>query len=229
MGRLSIFGALALVSACATADPLGGPVEEQDAAPQTFPDAAAPPDAGPEAVTLSQSTSTEIVELNSVSCSTQAAVHSDNSYYRVFDLADEGIETDFSISSITFGVQFARSGSGGAQPIELRVHTLEGSFVRGNLTSLMTVPMDLSDQEAGLVTVDLAVDVPGGAKLVLELFTPDGLDAGHRFRVGSNGDGQSAPSYISAPPPECNFQEPTDTVTAGFPNMHIVLSVDGTY
>jgi hypothetical protein len=230
MGRLSIFGALALVSACATAEPLGGTVEEQrDAAPQTFPDAA-PPDAGPAAVTLSQSTSMDIIADNSVACSLNS-IHAENRYYRVFDLAGEGITTDLEISQVTVGIEVATAGSGGMQPIQVLLHTLPDgeTFVRANLDLINSVTVQVPDQSLSLLPVEIAATAPGGSKLVVEVLTPDGEPAGHSLFIGSNGGGQSAPSYIAADSGNCNFPEPVDTATASPNAMHIVLTVDGVY
>ena len=231
MGRLSIFGALALVSACATAEPLGGTVEQQDAAPQTFPDAAPEPaDAGPAAVTLSQSMSMDIIAGNSVACELND-IHAENRYYRVFDLASEGITNDLEISQVTIGIEVATAGSGGMQPIQVLLHTLPDgeSFVRANLDLINSVTVQVPDQSLSLLPVEIAATAPGGSKLVVEILTPDGGPDGHSLFIGSNGGGQTAPSYIAADAGNCNFPEPVDTETATQDPMHIVMSVDGVH
>ncbi len=42
--------------------------------------------------------------------------------------------------------------------------------------------------------------------------------------IGSNSAGQTAPSFLASA--ACNVLVPTDTADIGFPNMHIVLSVN---
>src|SRR5690606_28587580 len=45
------------------------------------------------------------------------------------------------------------------------------------------------------------------------------------FYIGSNGAGQSAPSYLAAT--DCGISEPATTDSIGWPDMHIVMNVSG--
>jgi hypothetical protein len=62
-------------------------------------------------------------------------------------------------------------------------------------------------------------------QLVVEVFTPDGESAGNLFFIGSNTAAESAPSYLSAA--VCGVPTPTTTAGIGFPNMHVVMTVNG--
>jgi hypothetical protein len=60
---------------------------------------------------------------------------------------------------------------------------------------------------------------------VVEFFTPDGNGQGNALWVGSNPNGQTAPTYLAAA--DCGVPEPLDTAVLGFPNMHWILVVNG--
>jgi hypothetical protein len=58
------------------------------------------------------------------------------------------------------------------------------------------------------------------------LVTPDGrAPVNNRFFIGSNASVQTGPSYIQAA--DCGIATPTDLATIGFPNMHIILNING--
>lgn len=163
---------------------------------------------------------------NSVHCnaSENSSAHSENSYYRFFDLTDFGINNPFNVAIVEFGVEFA-SGAGGAQPVTVNLYTLSGAFELANLTPIGSANVNLPDQAFSLATVPVYGSAPAGTTLVVEVFTPDGEDEQNIFFIGSNDDGQSAPSYIRAP--TCDFNEPTDLADMGFEYMHIVMNVYG--
>jgi hypothetical protein len=59
----------------------------------------------------------------------------------------------------------------------------------------------------------------------VDVFTPDGQVEGNSFFIGSNAGGQNDPSYIAAA--DCGLTNPGDLAGIGFPNMHIVMVVNG--
>lgn len=175
---------------------------------------------------LTQSNS-NVVELgNSVACNS-GGLHTDNSYWRVYDLAPLSLTDDYTINQITFGIEQA-IGNGGAQPITLNVYTLSGPFALANLTQVASETINLADQIQTLVTTPLSTPptVPSNSTVVLELFSPNGQIDGNSFFIGSNSFGQTAPSYINAA--ACGLPSPTDLASIGFANMHIILGMDGT-
>ena len=48
---------------------------------------------------------------------------------------------------------------------------------------------------------------------------------GNLFFIGSNPDPETGPSYLSAA--DCGIPDPTPTGDLGFPDMHIVMNVNG--
>ncbi|MEZ4770350.1 MAG: carboxypeptidase-like regulatory domain-containing protein [Caldilineales bacterium] len=178
--------------------------------------------------TITHSQSQAIVDNNSVSCN-NASGHADNAYLREFNLNSFGISGAFNVTSVQFGVEYAEAGSGGSQPIRLRLYRKTnpaGSLTYGNLTTITTVNTNISDQASTRPTISIAGTAPAGSVLVVEVFTPNGQSAGNFFWIGSNSAGQTAPSYLAAP--TCGISEPTTTASIGYPDMHIVMNVTGT-
>ncbi len=177
-------------------------------------------------ILITHSVSQAIESGNSVSCNA-SGLHTDNSYYRVFDLDDDfGIDAAFDVNTVEFGVEEA-FGAGGDQPISVILYTLsEGdSFVLSNLTEIGRSDFMLTDQAMTIVSINVDGLVPAGERLVVEVFTPEGQTEGNSFFIGSNTAGQTAPSYLRAD--ACGVTQPTDTAAIGFPDMHIVMNVIG--
>lgn len=180
--------------------------------------------------TFSQSTDpATVTAFNSVSCNSGVAggfLHTDNSYWRAFDLSAYGISDDFTVATVQFGIEEAASGGGTGQPLTVNLYSQTGAaFPGGTRTPIGTAGFTIADQALTLFDAAVTGTVPAGADLVVEIFTPSGQALGHLFFIGSNAAGQSAPSYISAA--DCGVTVPTDT-TAIAAGMHIVMSVSGT-
>ncbi|MEA3337407.1 MAG: ExeM/NucH family extracellular endonuclease [Chloroflexota bacterium] len=176
--------------------------------------------------TITHSLTQNIVSGNSVSCNNGVG-HTDNSYLRVFDLESFGIFDAFDVTQVEFGVEVATSATGG-QPLSVNLYTMIDPLAPltfGNLALIGSSPDTVPDQSLTLYTVPVAGAAPAGSVLVVEVFTPDGQTAGNSFFIGSNPDGQTAPSYLAAA--ACGVPEPTDTAAIGFPGMHIVMNVTG--
>lgn len=178
--------------------------------------------------TITQSQSQDIVNENSVACVNSSLQHSDNAYLRAFRLTDYGIGGAFAVNEVEFGIELAQAGSGGSQPVRVRLYRLtdpSGPVNYGNLTTLATANVNISNQSLSRYTVPIAGTAPAGSVLVVEVFTPNGQAAGHMFFIGSNPYGQSAPSYLAAA--NCGISQPATTASIGYPNMHIVMNVTG--
>lgn len=175
-------------------------------------------------VTLTQSTSTAITQFNSVSCNA-GGLHTDNSYWRSYNLATMGLPGPVTINNVTFGIEQA---AGGVQPVTVNLYTSAGAFPGGVRTLVGTQTFNVPNQALTLFTgaFTTPVTVPNTAILVVELFTPSGQATGRSFFIGSNAAAQTGPSYISAA--ACGVAAPTDLAAIGFPNMHIILNLSGT-
>lgn len=174
---------------------------------------------------LTQSTSQAITTANSASCN-DGVTHTDNSYWRAFNMAAYANGGQYCISSVSFGVEFANA----TQPVTVRLYTTSNfpAGFPGSLTQIATTTLNVGSAQNGtVVTTPLVVTVPAGTpQLVMELFTPNGQSGGYRFFVGSNAASETGPSYFSAP--ACGISAPITTTALGFPNMHIVFDINGT-
>lgn len=196
-----------------------------DARPRPLPDGGDP---GPTARTLSQSTDNTILQGNAKACVNGDNHHSENSYYRVYDMVGLGINGAFTVTSVDVGIETA-SGSGGTQPASVKLYTLSGNFVLANLMLLTSVDLVIENQTLTVLNVPIDNQViPGGATMVVELLTPDGRGTDETFFIGSNTAGESAPTFVRAP--VCGVTQPIDADGApvNAPNMNIVLNVNGT-
>jgi hypothetical protein len=184
------------------------------------------------ATTLTQNSSNAITAGNSIACQMGTA-NRENSYYRRFELAaDHGIQTKFTVSSVTFGIESADDGAGLGQPLSVRLYAIDAGapFGSANLTPLASQDITVQDGESGTlrtVPVAAAITDPTTTDLVAEVFVPDGTGPGHSFLIGSNAASQTRDSYLRAP--ACGISDPIPTSSGGAPpnTMHIVLLVDG--
>ncbi len=182
--------------------------------------------------TVTESSAFTVTAGNSTSCN-QGGFHDDNSYWRAFNLSpDFGITTEFHVCQVTIGVE-AASTVGGSQPITVNLYTSDQAFPTGfpgSLTLIGSTDTTVADQSLSLLTIPVSGTAPTGSQLVVEVFTPSGIADLNSFYVGSNANAETAPSYLSAP--ACGVTTPTATADLlpppGFPNMHIVMIVDGT-
>ena len=202
-------------------------------------------DAAPTPVTLSHSTDpASVAAETSVACIQQQTdadgnsfpvFHEDNSYYRVFDLPALGVDRDLAIDRVSFGIQSASAGAATEQPIDIKLHTLDGELLVSNLTELATTRLSVPNQSQTIVEADIEALAPAGSTLVVEILVPSG-DPDRLLFIGSNSAGQTGPSYLRAPACDDDaddttpsaFEEPVD-LTPFFPDMHVVMSVSGIY
>lgn len=179
--------------------------------------------------TITHSSSQAITLGNSISCNSgpPGGLHFDTSYWRAFNMATFTGSQQYNVTSVSFGVETARSGAGSGQPLTVRLYTnTGGAFPGGTRTQIATASITVMDQTQAIFNVPLSVIVPAGAsELVMEVFTPSGQTAGNSFFIGSNTAPQTGPSYASAA--NCGNPTPVDTAAIGFPNMHIVFNVNG--
>jgi len=177
----------------------------------------------PTAATTITHSATQNIVAGSASCN-DGTNHTDNSYWRSFVLADFGITDDFNVTTVEIGVETA-TGAGGTQPITVNLYTTDAPFPGGTLTLIGTASVVVADQTLSIFPSAVTGTAPAGSELVVEIFTPEGQTDGNTFFIGSNPDGQTAPSYISAA--ACGITTPTDVTDIGFPDMMIVMNVTG--
>ena len=169
---------------------------------------------------------TTITPLNSVSCNSLQG-HSDNRYLRIFDLDAFGI-LKFEVTQMRFGVETAIA-SMGSVPVTGRIYSSAESTPRfTQMTLVKEEAMAVTPTSSGVtVTLPIAATVagPAGTFLAAELFTPNGETSGKTLYIGSNSGVENAPSYLLAA--DCGISEFLTMSSIGFPEMHILIHVDG--
>lgn len=148
----------------------------------------------PDNETLTQNTSQRI--RTSIHCGL-GPLHTDNSYFRVFDMVEEGIEGSFNISNVEFGIFEATSAPGLIQTVFVNLYMLTGEFTLANLTPIHGEEIAVPDQSFTVFNVQLGqnVSIPSNSKLVMEIFTPSGVSNGNQIAIGGNRDGDSSSAY----------------------------------
>lgn len=177
-------------------------------------------------VTITHSTSQTIVTGNSVSCNA-GGLHTNNSYWRAFNLPSFGISGPYTVTDVSIGVEQATSTSA-SQQVTCNLYTSSQVFPAGfpgSLTLIGTSTVDVTPQTLTILNIPVSGLAPAGSELVVEIFTPDGQTLGNGFFIGSNSLGETGPSYISAT--DCGISAPTATSAIGFPQMQIVMNVTG--
>jgi hypothetical protein len=122
----------------------------------------------------------------------------------------------------------ANNGGGGTQPVTVRLYTSNQPFPTGfpgSLTMIGSATVNVADQSGTILNIPVTGTAPPGSQLVVEFFTPDGTVAGNLIFIGSNAAPETGPSYLSAA--DCGVTTPTPTASLGFPNMHVVMNVNG--
>jgi len=174
-------------------------------------------------VTLSQTTSDTIVDGHGVVCAQSPPIEAvrDNRFFRVFP-----IDTAFTAETVGIAIE----ETNGPLALDVRLHTVASlPPTAASLVELTSQAVSLPGS-AQLSRIDVPLDSPqaiaAGTNLVVELHVADGVGAGRTFHPGTNGSGQTADAYILAA--DCAFTEMSTFEQAGFPNVHLILSVSGT-
>jgi hypothetical protein len=178
--------------------------------------------------TITHSLSQAIVAGNSGACVDETTGFTrENTYWRAFDMNTFTGGQAYNISEISFGVEQS-SGNGLFQDLGVVLWTNNGApFPEGTLEPLAIFFLTIINDSSFMVMIpDVETTVPAGTlELVMEVSSPDGVDQGNVFLIGSNSEGETGPGYISAP--DCGFPDPVDLASFGFPNMHMVFNVNG--
>ena len=193
------------------------------------------PDAGPIDVTLTQTTSGSVGSNNSIACGNPDGTTAENSWYRVFRLADANITNGLRVVAVTFGVQESQ----GMPAVQVKIGTYSGNVqpppsqldiaLISPLTAVtFNVPNTASTAPTS-VTVPIIANVPALSQLVVEVFAPNLNGTSKYFYLGGNNAGEAKPAYLRAPSGTCATPQPKSTSVLGFPMSNLVISVSGTH
>ncbi|MFN0133248.1 MAG: hypothetical protein ACKVW3_12080 [Phycisphaerales bacterium] len=205
--------------------------------------------AQPVALTKSTNTTT-ITAGNSVSCNLTVApnqICADNDYWRSFSLAGEAsvLAGGLTVSNVQFGWEAATFPVPAGQPITVTLYkdTNGGApvAVGTDLVLAGTGVLNVVNGTLQFGTCNVAGVFAKTDTMVVRIGHPDYIPTyapppngtntnatgeAATFFIGSNALGQSGPSYIQSV--GCGLATPGDLAGIGFPNMHIIMIVNGT-
>jgi hypothetical protein len=188
-----------------------------DAAPD-----AVPIDAAPMPITVTQSTS-QAISAGTVTCN-NGSVTRENHFYRVFPLADHGITGPYQVQNVQFGVQTSQGG----HTVTVNVGTYGGTYAPGaagldpaQFAPIATTSVAVPNGNAFMVTAPIALTIPPGGKLMVEIVSPN---VGDWFFPGSNGSGETYSSFFRSPQCDNSIKS---YAASGFPAVHLVMNVTG--
>ncbi len=184
-------------------------------------------------LTLTQSVNDTTIWPSNAQACVVGGVNTDNWYARSFDLSvGPTAGSPFTVHCVDFGVEQNRPSyevvvniyidtDGGAP-----THPTVDLALLGSATHTVPDGAELAVETASLVP---PVVVPENATMVVEIFTPsrlvaDGGDGGSFF-IGSNGIGQTAPTYLRAD--ACGIVNYIDVGLTCFCTFHVVMRIDG--
>lgn len=163
---------------------------------------------------LTHSMEQDILPQNSAYCEVGT-----NSYLRLFNLSDFGINSTLSVTEVEVGIEQATADS----DVTVNLYTLGETLSYADMTLIASATQRISETQLALVSVPF--DEPSltpDSMLVVEVVMPEGETA---QIIGSNNLGQTAPTYIASP--GCEIPEPVSAAAAGYADMHVVINVLG--
>ena len=243
--RNVLLGLSAALAACASANDAPQPIPGTDArvdGPLGVDDApgpdapsgidAPPADAAIPMFKLSQTLTNTSLPNGSVACRNGDNTTADNSWYRVFRLADEGITGGARITAVSFGVQQAT----GFPTVQIKIGTYSGSVQPppATLDAALITPLaetsyvvpTVTTSATQYVTVPITANAPALSQVIIEIAAPDMLGTSKVFRLGANTDGEDAPAYLKSV--TCGNLVPETAASLGFPGRHFVITATGT-
>lgn len=230
----ALFVAAALGAAAAAQSPRAGtsptpPTGFHRAAPSGL-RAADPPDDGGLAtpmcgpIVLTQNTDPVTIEIgNTFACSVDGVFTYENFVARVFTTPQQ-----FVLGCVEFGID---ENVGGASSVEVTVFS-------GNIVSnpgapalaqvVVAIPDNVSAQ-LFVANMPAGIVIPPGGTFSIQFRTPSrdpsaGGDGGEIY-LGSNNNGQTAPTYVKAP--TCGVVGYVSFAAVGFPGIHMLMSLGG--
>ena len=182
---------------------------------------------------FTQTTGLTVQAVNLIGCgSGNPRTHTDNSYWRVYNLAPLGIPTPtFSVNSVRIGIELANAaGTGTTQPFTVNLYSQTGAaFPGGTRTLLGSQVFNIAD--LALTTYNAVftapVVVPSTATIAVEVFTPSGQILGHQLFLGSNTLAETQSSFIAAA--ACGVPAPVTPASLGIPQFKPHINLEGQY
>jgi hypothetical protein len=176
---------------------------------------------------LSQTDDMTIAPQLSLACS-DANGTTENSWYRIFQLAEMGVDKPFTVHRVNFGVQTVI----GDQRVKVSIGTYAGhpgsvelDPAKIDVLGLTTIPVAEGTSQV-LQANFPAITVPQSANLIVEIKS-EGYRDGRFFYLGATHSAETIPGYLRAP--TCEVPNPVMTSGLGYSQTHVIIAVSGAY
>jgi hypothetical protein len=189
-------------------------------------------------VTLSQTANNAITSQSNPACGKcnnttsnpcNDFVTAEDSWYRVFDLADHQIAEPFRISQITFGVLQAM----GTQSVDVKIGNYNGAL-GATLDLAAVTPLASATVNVPTMTyyapipVPMSLEIQPGTKFIVEVHSPSHIGQTNTyFFIGATHAGEIRPGYLRWP--VCGKTVPNTLASLGYPSENIIITVTGSY
>jgi hypothetical protein len=147
----------------------------------------------PIAVTLSETTTDTVYPGAAAFCNKAGTTSRDNHWFRMFRLADFGITTDFTVTSVWFATESINSPN----PVDIKVGPFTGPVSVGSPYAANTVT-----PSSGATDAPITLTVVAGGSFIVEISSTDTFNGSgnpiHVFHLGATGTGQTVPAYYGS-------------------------------
>ena len=190
------------------------------------------PGCNPSVMDVAHVTNTEELALGTPFCGDLNG-HLEQSYWRSFSpcLSPFSLSDGLILESIRLGIEQSDPAPGmQTQPLVLKIYQDPDGGDVGPISTLVLLHEQVFLAPALsmnhlCVTLDAPLTIPCDLDVVVEIFLPDGSLDGHVFVLGSNSNGESHETWLSAP--GCSIDSPTPLSNLGYINRHIVMQFRG--
>ena len=162
-------------------------------------------------LTISQNGDVEEIQ-DGVACPGGAS-----SYFRIFDLAASGANTDVTVESVSVGIFESLNDA----QVEVSLYRYNGSLAANDLELVSTNTQTLPNDDMYYATIAVDGTFSPDETVVVKVSTQSGFVSG--FTMGFNIDSQTAPSYFQSD--FCGFSEPAD-MDVLFPDYGALISLN---
>lgn len=154
---------------------------------------------------------------------------SDNQFYRSYTPADFGVTGSIQVSETRFFISF--QDIGGSNPTisaTSRIFSTDDTFPNGELTEVATQSIDVTAADTGMyltIPFDTPAVFDSADEIVVSvefLAAPD-VPLNYDVRIGINGVGEDAPSYLASA--GCGITDPVTTASIGFADSQFILDI----
>jgi len=178
---------------------------------------------------ISQNSSTFVLSAGTVACGA-SGITTENSWYRLFDLdSDHNLSGQFCAESLDYGIESAFD-NGVPQSVVVTTACLDDGmpFLEAFLTDQTSQMHAQPDAELAFFNANISGCCNADTQSMsvrLEAPVDCTLEGCGSLYFGSNSLGQSSPSYFRSD--SCGVTEPTDMAALGYPDVHVVMRLNG--